>query len=157
MTCANCGAEFTGSGYRFGTCCSRRCAGTAGMRAKRQADPQAYRDEMRRRREDPDFKARQDESRKRSDQRNAASIRERSRARHFAERVQNEARRIVRTALRRGVLEREPCLFCDGDLVEAHHHDYSQPLAVTWLCQRHHALVHRLRPDQTRRQHARAA
>lgn len=44
-----------------------------------------------------------------------------------------------------GNLTPEPCLFgCGGTPVEAHHHDYSKPLDVTWLCVRHHRLAHKV-------------
>jgi hypothetical protein len=46
-------------------------------------------------------------------------------------------------AVATGALLREPCLFCGDPNVEAHHHDYTKPLEVTWLCRQHHALVHR--------------
>ena len=53
-----------------------------------------------------------------------------------------EAQQIIGRALRSGQVTREPCLFCDAERVHAHHHDYSLPLAVTWLCHRHHLLAH---------------
>lgn len=49
---------------------------------------------------------------------------------------------LVNNAVRAGKLEREGCLFCDAP-AHAHHHDYSRPLDVTWLCARHHRLAHR--------------
>ncbi len=57
--------------------------------------------------------------------------------------VKEAARGAVYRALLKGLIEREPCLVCDDENVQAHHHDYSLPLAVTWLCPRHHAMVHR--------------
>jgi hypothetical protein len=39
-------------------------------------------------------------------------------------------------------LEPQPCKVC-GDKAQAHHHDYSKPLEVEWLCQKHHGLEHR--------------
>lgn len=53
------------------------------------------------------------------------------------------ARSVFRHALARGDLTREPCLFCGYPDTQGHHHDYSKPLEVTWLCLRHHGLVHR--------------
>jgi hypothetical protein len=52
--------------------------------------------------------------------------------------VRNQAWRAVKA----GKLTPEPCLFCDAERVDAHHHDYGQPLVVTWLCRRHHRRVH---------------
>lgn len=53
------------------------------------------------------------------------------------------AYRQVKYALESGELVKEPCLFCGAEKVEAHHHDYTLPRIVTWLCRRHHKLVHR--------------
>lgn len=55
------------------------------------------------------------------------------------------ARYAVSNALRDGKLERKPCAFCHSDgAVEAHHHDYSRPLDVTWLCRPCHRRFHAL-------------
>ncbi len=53
------------------------------------------------------------------------------------------AHAAVKRALAVGRLQREECLFCDDPNGQAHHHDYSQPLVVTWLCARYHRIVHR--------------
>jgi hypothetical protein len=55
-----------------------------------------------------------------------------------------EARKLLRKAVETGALIPEPCLFCDAPKTEGHHHDYSKPLDVTWLCKRHHGLAHRI-------------
>ncbi len=52
------------------------------------------------------------------------------------------ARVLLHCALERGDVAREPCLFCGAERVEAHHHDYTLPLAVTWLCAPHHRRIH---------------
>jgi hypothetical protein len=57
--------------------------------------------------------------------------------------IKAAAHSLLNHALRKGTIEREPCLFCGGERVEGHHHDYTKPLEVTWLCRRHHRLVHR--------------
>ncbi|WP_201455553.1 hypothetical protein [Roseovarius indicus] len=49
----------------------------------------------------------------------------------------------VQNALRLGLIVRQPCEECGSDKSEAHHDDYSNPLAVTWLCRRHHRARHR--------------
>lgn len=54
--------------------------------------------------------------------------------------VQGQARYAVRI----GKLQKEPCLFCDAPKVEAHHHDYARPFDVTWLCRKHHRMIHRV-------------
>jgi hypothetical protein len=58
-------------------------------------------------------------------------------------RLHETARNAVYRAKRRGDLVPEPCLFCDStENIIAHHHDYTLPLEVTWLCRRHHGRVH---------------
>ena len=62
------------------------------------------------------------------------------------------AQAAVRRALSSGLLFREPCFVC-GERAEAHHPDYDAPLAVTWLCRRHHMQAHALAshaPDKRR-------
>ena len=60
---------------------------------------------------------------------------------------QKVATRLAAVAARKsGRLVAEPCLFCGATPSEAHHHDYSLPLEVTWLCRRHHGLIHRTSP-----------
>lgn len=58
-------------------------------------------------------------------------------------RLRHYARTYANHQVRRGRLRREPCLVCGCPEVEMHHHDYRQPLVVTWLCRDHHSLVHR--------------
>lgn len=54
-----------------------------------------------------------------------------------------KARYAVGNALKRGHLVRQPCEVCGAaEGVEAHHDDYSKPLDVRWLCERHHLAVH---------------
>lgn len=52
-----------------------------------------------------------------------------------------DAHALVRQAIRRGVLTKQPC-FCGELQVDAHHEDYAKPLDVHWLCRRHHELIH---------------
>ena len=66
---------------------------------------------------------------------------------HLRSRVNN----LTTIAISKGVLIREPCEICGvfgkdkrgRSVVEAHHDDYSKPLNVRWLCQKHHADWHR--------------
>lgn len=58
----------------------------------------------------------------------------------FPEKIR--ARNLVRHALKRGTLIRLPCSICGDTNSFAHHHDYSQPLQVEWLCRKHHQSVH---------------
>lgn len=55
------------------------------------------------------------------------------------------ARNTVSTAIRDGKLSKLPCAFCQAtDGLEAHHHDYTKPLDVTWLCRPCHRRFHAL-------------
>lgn len=55
------------------------------------------------------------------------------------------AHTAVGNAVRDGRLKKLPCAFCGTpDPVEAHHHDYSKPLDVTWLCKPCHRRFHAL-------------
>jgi hypothetical protein len=52
-----------------------------------------------------------------------------------------QAQKEVRKAVMSGQLEKWPCMECGAD-AEAHHPDYSNPLAVVWLCKIHHRRAH---------------
>lgn len=61
----------------------------------------------------------------------------------FPEKV--AAHQAVHAAVKAGVLKRLPCEACGRvDGVEGHHDDYTQQLAVVWLCDHDHKLLHRL-------------
>jgi len=54
--------------------------------------------------------------------------------------IKDKARQQLRDAIRAGTVTREPCEKCGGTPSQAHHHDYSKPFEVTWLCRPcHHA------------------
>lgn len=44
------------------------------------------------------------------------------------------ARTAAGNAIRDGRLKKEPCHYCGELKVQAHHHDYSRPLDVKWVC-----------------------
>lgn len=50
------------------------------------------------------------------------------------------ARHIVAVSIKHGFLVRQPC-WC-GEAGQAHHPNYSKPLEVVWLCQKHHSEEH---------------
>lgn len=52
------------------------------------------------------------------------------------------ARQAVGRAVRSGKLRRMPCEVCGSLRVQAHHHDYSKPLDVHWMCWRCHNDEH---------------
>jgi hypothetical protein len=54
-----------------------------------------------------------------------------------------QARSRVAMAIANGSLIRQPCEVCGVERGEAHHHDYSKPLDVRWLCRTHHMSLHR--------------
>jgi hypothetical protein len=114
LVCANCSKKFyaspqqrsnlrCGVKYKYGICCSRRCASLLPRKHRPPANPLNARD---------------------------------------------YARTVFHAALRRGKIVRpEACERC-GDklgrsrlgrsLIHGHHHDYSKPLDVEWLCARCH-------------------
>lgn len=55
--------------------------------------------------------------------------------------ISRKAQAAVGNAIRDGKLAAQPCFVC-GKKAEAHHPDYSAPLAVSWLCRSHHARAH---------------
>lgn len=51
-------------------------------------------------------------------------------------------RDITKKAIKEGIITIKPCEVC-GEKAQTHHPDYSQPLNVKWLCQKHHGEQHR--------------
>lgn len=49
----------------------------------------------------------------------------------------------LRSAIKRGLIERKPCQACGAPETHGHHSDYLRPLDVTWLCPLHHKREHR--------------
>lgn len=68
--------------------------------------------------------------------------------RTYANRPENAIKRAAheacKAALSKGEMVRKPCEACGTEPAEAHHDDYSKPLAVRWLCRKHHAEHHAL-------------
>lgn len=56
--------------------------------------------------------------------------------------VKRKAQVAVGNAIRDGKLNRQACSVCGEDKAQAHHHDYSMPLDVIWLCPKHHRMAH---------------
>lgn len=53
-----------------------------------------------------------------------------------------KAHRILRYALRTGMIKKGVCEVCGKEKVHGHHDDYSKPLEVKWFCSRHHREYH---------------
>lgn len=60
------------------------------------------------------------------------------------------AHHAVRSGIRRGLLTPQPCEVCGKDKVDAHHDDYDRPLAVRWLCRKHHQQHHMNQKNEAR-------
>lgn len=57
--------------------------------------------------------------------------------------VKVKARLKLNDHFSRGKIIRQPCEVCGTNKkVEGHHEDYSKPLVVKWLCQKHHNEEH---------------
>lgn len=53
-----------------------------------------------------------------------------------------DARNAINNAVNAGRIKKQSCGVCGDPSTHAHHHDYSQPLEVIWLCVAHHTQVH---------------
>ncbi len=79
-------------------------------------------------------------------ERHPDKIREYAKTRYQRDKAKCRARRMIRYAIKKGVLKRLPCEICgldDVKLIDAHHKDYFKPLEVQWLCKRCHGKEHR--------------
>lgn len=47
-----------------------------------------------------------------------------------------------KSAIKSGLISRQPCEICGKSPADGHHFDYSKPLDVRWLCRLHHAKEH---------------
>ena len=105
-----------------------------------------YRERERRRRLNPEYRAADNARRNaRPDTAEEKARRLERRKQYDAEgryREKHAANRAAFYAIRSGELVRQPCEVCGESKVDAHHDDYSQPLAVRWLCRKHHAEHH---------------
>ncbi|MCA0272385.1 MAG: hypothetical protein LCH69_10025 [Proteobacteria bacterium] len=52
------------------------------------------------------------------------------------------AHSATRSAIRLGLIVREPCQVCGAVKADAHHPDYDRPLVVRFLCRKHHKQEH---------------
>jgi hypothetical protein len=73
-------------------------------------------------------------------------LRESLKRQRAANPLKNAARRKVRNELLSGRLVRPPCSVCGNPKSQAHHHDYTKPLDVEWLCFTCHRREHGQNP-----------
>ena len=50
---------------------------------------------------------------------------------------------MIQKLVNQGIIKREPCSVCGNERSVVHHPDYTKPLEVVWLCQKHHTATHR--------------
>jgi ribosome-binding protein aMBF1 (putative translation factor) len=63
--------------------------------------------------------------------------------------IRRVARAAIAKAYKDGTLVVQPCEVC-GKKGEAHHDDYSRPLAVRWLCRSCHSKHHAPQANETK-------
>ena len=56
--------------------------------------------------------------------------------------TKSAAHQIVKYAIETDKLKKGKCEVCNSPKVVAHHDDYTKPLSVRWLCQKHHIEIH---------------
>jgi len=59
------------------------------------------------------------------------------------QRMKDNCRSYAGVYLRRGKIERKPCVKCGEEQSQMHHPDYSKPLWIVWLCRPCHLEHHR--------------
>jgi hypothetical protein len=68
-------------------------------------------------------------------------------SRRWRNKVENKLKKSahmkVYFAIKKGVLKKGACEVCGEYPATAHHDDYSKPLEVRWLCNKHHSEHHR--------------
>lgn len=52
------------------------------------------------------------------------------------------ARELFQKRVQRGAITRLPCQFCCAPSTAGHHHDYSKPLVIVWVCDSCHNRIH---------------
>jgi len=148
--CHTCGKTKSASLFKVGvrhglrTNLCRDCD-TLNYRARRAANPKRF-SELERRRHQANLDARRAAARLRAAT-PAGRASNRLAVQRYRERHPDReaAHYALSVAVRRGEVARPSicqAVGCNAPPVHAHHHDYSRPLAVTWLCRNHHEHVH---------------
>ena len=102
------------------------------------------------RRQDPAYREKQKEWSRKWHEKNkdnqAIKDRKAAQMRKYAkdpkQRPKHEARWKLSRKIASGAITRQPCEACGEPRSEAHHHDYSKPLDVQWLCRTCHTQEH---------------
>jgi hypothetical protein len=50
------------------------------------------------------------------------------------QRVKNTCRSYAQVYLKRGKIQRLPCVTCASSAAQMHHEDYTKPLTIVWMC-----------------------
>lgn len=58
------------------------------------------------------------------------------------QRIKSIVRNKVAMRIRRGQMQRLPCVICGDPKSECHHEDYSKPYDIVFLCPKHHREHH---------------
>lgn len=96
----------------------------------------------------PEVRKRKREARVKHDQKRAGSPRFKATKRAIQKRQRERyperygARLFLNAAVLLGFVTRGPCAQCGKTPTDGHHHDYSKPLDVTWLCRSCHMRLH---------------
>lgn len=53
------------------------------------------------------------------------------------------AHAALRSAIRKGLIQRCACEVCGAEPADGHHDDYDRPMKVRWLCRLHHREAHK--------------
>lgn len=61
-----------------------------------------------------------------------------------------KARKALNHAIESGKVVAKPCEKCGAEKAQAHHHDYSKPLDVEWLCPKCHSQHHNQKHPETK-------
>ncbi len=110
-----------------------------------------WREWQRKWRRDNPLEARQRDRLKHKKRRELEKTRYKLYVRPPADPIKLAARMALNKAIRAGIVKRpEACSKCPNKRPQGHHHDYSKPLDVVWLCTKHHALEHHPLPALTR-------
>ena len=56
--------------------------------------------------------------------------------------LRKRTRRKTNNLLKKGIIQKQPCVVCGKHDVIAHHEDYSRPNGVIWICEEHHTKYH---------------